>query len=125
MSLFTWSREGRRLHSGGTSRFFIDCDALSRSDIETLATFVALGMPQIGAVESIPRGGDRLANALASYVRPGADLTLLVDDVLTTGESMEEARKERESVWGVVIFARGPYPAWVRPIFVMPGRWPK
>jgi hypothetical protein len=45
---------------------------------------------------------------------------LIVDDVLTTGASMEAARAK---LWpgslplGVVIFARGPCPDWVWPIF--------
>jgi orotate phosphoribosyltransferase len=46
---------------------------------------------------------------------------LIVDDVLTTGKSMEEMRKKHSNVLtiGVVLFARGKCPKWVEPIFNM------
>lgn len=64
----------------------------------------------------MPRGGLRLAEALKLYVTEGA--LLIVDDVLTTGASMEEFRNGREAL-GAVIFARGHCPSWVVPLFQM------
>lgn len=48
----------------------------------------------------------------------GAIWWVIVDDVLTTGESMEEMRLHYSSrTIGVVLFARGKCPDWVTPIF--------
>ncbi|KKL20362.1 hypothetical protein LCGC14_2456230, partial [marine sediment metagenome] len=44
---------------------------------------------------------------------------LIVDDVLTTGASMEKQRAGRTNTIGAVIFARGDCPAWVKPLFAM------
>ena len=48
---------------------------------------------------------------------------LIVDDVFTTGSSIEKERirSTRRDQIGVVIFARNPTPAWVHPIFTMWG----
>lgn len=108
-------------HSGGTAHYKIECDALTDEDIETLAFIVS----QKGAfthVRGVPHGGTRLAKALEKYrVRRGDGVKLIVDDVLTTGRSMEDAK--RETGWsdavGVVIFARGQCAEWIRPMFQM------
>lgn len=112
------------LHSGQQSWFKIDCDALSDEDIEVVAAIIAEWWPQqFHFVQGIPRGGLRLMRALGKYcatVPLGDDpLTLIVDDVLTTGGSMEAARKEirGRSPQGVVIFARIKPPHWIRPVF--------
>ena len=102
------------LHSGELSNWRIDCDALTDADIETLALVVAEGVGDFGTVEGVPKGGLRLAKALEVYAQGGS--LLIVDDVLTTGASMEEQRAGREAV-GAVIFARGECPAWVTPLF--------
>jgi orotate phosphoribosyltransferase len=107
----------RILHSGTPSPFFIDCDALSDSDIEAPAARLRGFLPEYGPVEGVPRGGLRLAAALARDGIPGGPL-LIVDDVLTTGGSMEEHRAGREAI-GAVIFARGICPQWVVPLFTM------
>ena len=44
---------------------------------------------------------------------------LIVEDVVTTGGSMERIRADRLAV-GVCVFARGPCPWWVTPLFQMP-----
>ena len=110
------------LHSGEQSDFLIDCNALTQFDIDSLAAFVAARLKPFSEVKGIPRGGVRFSAALQPY-RSAVGGLLIVDDVLTTGTSMERARGEREDVQGVVIFARGPYPTWVKPVFVVPGRW--
>ena len=107
------------LHSGASSGFKIDCDALTDDDWETLARIVA-GRTKFGAVYGVPSGGERFADALQKYIDPSESTTLLVDDVLTTGASMEAARKLTPGVvLGVVVFARGACPPWIWPIFTM------
>jgi hypothetical protein len=63
----------------------------------------------------------RFAKALEKYIDPDGDIRLIVDDVLTTGTSMEEARKQLgwDDATGIVIFARGRCPDWILPIFDM------
>ena len=100
-------------HAGRLLDFKIECDALSDADIAELAAIIAMRF-RFGQVVGIPRGGLRLAKALEPYAKTGP--TLIVDDVLTTGRSMEAAR-EAVSDRGVVIFARGPCPSWVTPVF--------
>lgn len=104
------------LHSGQVSDFKIDCDVLSDADLETLARLIAERCGPFGAVEGVPRGGLRLASALMPHATTGR--LLIVDDVLTTGASMEQQRAERDAI-GAVIFARGPCPSWVTPLFTL------
>ena len=66
----------------------------------------------------VPTGGTRLADALGPY-KTDEGVDLIVDDVLSTGASMEEARKQFLDPIGVVIFARGQCPDWVYPVFEM------
>lgn len=106
-------------HSGKVLDFKIDCDALTDADLATLASVIAKRF-KFGAVEGVPRGGLRLAEALQPYVTKGP--ALIVDDVLTTGASMEQARKALTDR-GVVIFARGPCPSWITPIFKLDGEF--
>lgn len=74
------------------------------------------------SVYGIPKGGQRLADALHPYCEPDYPV-LIVDDVLTTGRSMEDARARLglvdEPVIGVVVVARGPCPSWVWPILTV------
>lgn len=111
------------LHSGKTSRWKICCEALSPSDWEALAvmTVEELNLPPFMSVEGVPRGGLDFAH----YLRPFASWqagrpVLLVDDVLTTGASMEVVRAGRQAI-GVVLFARGPLLPWVKALFRLPG----
>jgi hypothetical protein len=104
-------------HSGHPLQWKIDCDALSQDDIETLA-WVIQSQRAFGSVYGIPAGGVRLAKALEKYCTQGP--RLVVDDVLTTGKSLLEEYQEGDI--GVVIFARGECPGWVRPIFATGGR---
>lgn len=107
-----------RLHSGATSGYKIECDALTAEDIETLAWLTAQRIGRFGRVEGVPRGGVRLAEALEQYSMLDDDPLLIVDDVWTTGGSMEAHRNGREAI-GAVIFARNPVADWVTPLFVM------
>lgn len=107
------------LHSGEESEFLIDCNALTDDDLVALAAYIGPKLPEFGSVEGVPKGGLRFAEALGHWTTGPAGRLLIVDDVCTTGSSMEEQRAGREAS-GVVIFARtDSWPAWVRPIFVM------
>lgn len=108
-------------HSGRTLPFKINCDALSDEDIETLASIIARKF-SFSKVYGIPQGGIRIAKVLEKYLSPNGQ-TLIVDDVLITGKSMKEAKEKiGGDPIGVVIFARGFYPMWVWPIFVL-SKW--
>lgn len=109
------------LHSGEASAWKIDCDALTLSDLDTLARMAATVLPPYDEVVGIPTGGTKFAEALRRYRNTDSATpapTLIVDDVLTTGASMKEARKKygKNSI-GLVIFARGPKPKWIRAMF--------
>jgi len=113
------------LHSGSTSNFKIDCDALSDEDIHAIAQLLAVRLPAFRHVEGVPTGGLRLAEAMKwmkgpapVYWPPDKPMLLIVDDVLTTGQSMEEHRAGRPAI-GAVIFARGECPDWVTPLFTL------
>jgi hypoxanthine phosphoribosyltransferase len=80
---------------------------------------------EFGLVIGIPRGGIRLATALIKYTTLDARSVLIVDDVLTTGASMEQTRGRfegsAEQIRGVVIFARAKCPDWITTIFQLNG----
>lgn len=117
MSLFNNGRF--TLHSGAQAEFLIDCQTLVHDDLAALASEIERRLGPFGIVEGVPQGGLPLAGALRS-LSTGCkeDGLLIVDDVLTTGASMEEQRDGRQAR-GVVIFARGPCPDWIRPLFQM------
>jgi len=110
------------LHSGQKGHFKIDCDALTELDLKTLADIIAKEF-RFSKVVGIPTGGTKFAEACEVWTKQHGPL-LIVDDVLTTGASMEEEKEKHPylHVIGVVIFARGACPSWVHPIFDM-GRW--
>ena len=115
------------LHSGEQSALKIECDALTPADWDTLAAMVAERFKFQHAF-GIPNGGLRFAETLnrvyAMREYPQWPI-LIVDDVLTTGASMEQWREwatayySTSNVIGVVVFARGECPGWIRPIFRM------
>lgn len=112
-----------KLHSGAWSPWKIDCDAITDDELLACAELIALNV-RFSEVEGVPTGGTRLAMMLRRWRLPpsqGAPL-LIVDDVLTTGASMEELRAGRDAI-GVVLFARGKCPRWVTPLFKMPEDW--
>lgn len=73
----------------------------------------------------IPEGGLKLAAALNRVAWSTADSILIVDDVLTTGASMERMRADvlndhpDRAIKGGVVFARGPVPEWITALFVL------
>jgi len=112
------------LNSGQVSDFKIECDALTDADIECLAAIIGKNIIFRNVV-GVPTGGDRIAAALKKYEKPEFEYlpTLIIDDVLTTGNSMEKMKVELKNVSpdiiGVVLFARGECPDWVFPLFSM------
>jgi hypothetical protein len=113
-------------HSGLELDWKIDCDALTDEDIECLASIIASRF-KFRYVYGIPEGGIRLEKALWQYASVDSSSLLVVDDVLTTGKSMNALKARYNSglrkMIGVVIFARGPCPEWVTPIFQLHYGW--
>ena len=107
------------LRSGNSSSFEIRCDSLTDGDIRALVFMLFERLPRFGDVEGI-MGGLRIAAALREYSKDGEPI-LIVDDVLTSGSSMEEARAGRYAM-GAVLFARGVCPGWVTPLFQLAAR---
>lgn len=110
------------MHSGDVGHWKIECDALTDKDIETLAFIIQQNITSgIRRVYGVPRGGMRLAKALEKYKDPNGNVKLIVDDVLTTGNSMEEAKEQLGwiNAVGVVIFARNVCPDWIYAVFQM------
>ena len=106
-------------HSGQKLPFKIECDALSNDDLRALAALVGKKLT-FSEVIGVPRGGIRFASFLKRYTKKEGPV-LIVDDVLTTGTSMEMARQKCESAdtIGLVIFARGTCPSWVSSLFTL------
>ena len=108
------------LHSGDASEWKIDCDALTDDDWATLA-YLIQDRCSFRKVVGVPTGGLALARALERYVIKGDPYlpVLIVDDVLTTGKSMQECKTELSEslVVGYVAFARGKCPYWVSSLF--------
>lgn len=105
-------------HSGVKLDWKIDCDMLQWSDWECIARQVARTR-KFRDVYGVPQGGLLFAQALRKYRDSSASRTLIVDDVLTTGASMEKMRQKLcyLETDGVVLFARGKCPDWITPVF--------
>ena len=105
-----------RLHAGGISMWKIECDALTKEDWEGLA-LIAMEKYSLAfrEVVGIPRGGLQFAKALEPYRSLGG--LLVVDDVLTTGTSMQEYLNKYENSSGLVAFARGLLPDNVKAVW--------
>ena len=124
MGLF--QRGSFKANSGKTLSWKIECDFLTESDLRCLALELVVKRFKFKRVVGIPSGGDRLAKILQEFVDPTSGITLIVDDVLTTGMNMNrvfnEVIKEDPStnIYGIVIFNRARYvPIWIRPLLVL------
>lgn len=118
MSLLKWG--SFISHSGKVLPFKIDCDSLTDEDWECLAKVVATRFSFKKAI-GIPSGGIRFANALNRYRKDTSVLTLIVDDVFTTGASFEPYNGSYNV--GVVLFARAETPGWIIPVFDLHNMW--
>lgn len=106
-------------HSGFPLPWKIDVDSLGDMDFKCLAWLGSRIIGPFSEVEGIPRGGLRFAQVLQAY-KGKEGPKLIVDDVLTTGKSMENARMGMPAK-GLVIFNRGIKPPWVESIFQLNG----
>lgn len=104
------------LASGRPAGWKIECDALGEEDWQALALIASQRLPAFGSVSGVPRGGLWFSSALRQYATEGP--LLIAEDVVTTGGSMERFRAGRDAI-GVCVFARGPVPSWVTPLFTM------
>lgn len=124
MSIFQWGNF--TLHSGDNSWWRIDCDDFTDSEIAIFAKMISekAGVFQVAICPPSHPGSaaPRLVKAINQYANLTSAEAIIVDDVLTTGNSMAKLRMEklqdtRYKVKGFVIFARGECPDWVTPIF--------
>lgn len=115
-----------RLASGRSSPWKIECDALASKDWQALAMMAMEFLPPFREVVGVPTGGLPFAEALKGWeTHDPEDRLLIVDDVFTTGKSIEAVRGKLElvqnmEVIGLVAFARGKPFSWVQPLFQMP-----
>lgn len=108
-------------HSGKKLQWKIECDALTNEDWMALAFMISQKI-QFNKVVGVPRGGLQLAKELKKYMDPESKTILIVDDVLTTGGSMEDAKrgwKTQENIVGYVVFARQKPTDWIKSLFTM------
>jgi len=105
-----------KLSSGMISSFKIECDALTDEDWQCLAYLISQNVSEFGSLEGVYSGGHKLAQYLYQYRSSGP--LLIVDDVLTTGASIEKQRNKRDAI-GAVVFSRGKCPKWITPLFQM------
>lgn len=111
------------MHSGGQGKYKIECDALTEEDWNTIAYIISEKI-DFKHARGVPTGGLHLERALHRYRNPNSNTLLIVDDVLTTGKSMEDFKYVLENTYkfyirGVVLFARKECPGWITPIFQM------
>ncbi len=113
-----------QLHSGSLSKLKIDCSVWPDEEWNAIAALIYDLLPPFSQVEGIPTGGLKLAAALAPYCRHSFGWVdpalLIVDDVYTSGKSMEEQRRGRDAN-GFVVFARTLPPPWIRWFLLMNG----
>ena len=113
-------------HAGLDLSWKIEMDALEDEEWVTISQMILeLSQPFREAI-GIPRGGMELGTRLNQYGTGNkTDPILIVDDVLTTGDSMEDFKRMREfrnptKYIGWVVFARGYPPSWCKALFQMP-----
>lgn len=109
-----------RSHSGLGLLWKIECNALTPEDWAWAAARVAERY-SFREVAGVPQGGIPFERALKPYRNPTANEFLVVDDVLTTGNSLRYVMGCVPDSLGVVLFARGPLPPQVEAIFTY---WP-
>jgi len=110
-------------NSGVEGDWKIECDALTEEDWQTLAMLISRRVGSFSDVEGVPRGGLKLARYLTAYMTPHVGPLLIVDDVCTTGGSLERQRAGRlhgeNGILGFVVFNRGTLPIWCSALFTL------
>ena len=117
--------EDFKSHAGLDLHWKIEMDALDEAEWKCIARMIMEYQTEpFQAAIGIPRGGLKLSVYLNDYsTQNNNDPYLIVDDVLTTGGSMEEFKKDyfdKKKVFGWVVFSRLKPPDWVRTLFQMP-----
>ena len=115
-------------HSGDELHWKIECEALFPNEWKCIARMIMEYQTEpFQAAIGIPRGGLKLSGYLNQYATQNSnDPYLLVDDVLTTGGSMEQYKEEHlkeKDVIGWVVFARTKPADWSKSLFQMPRVW--
>lgn len=107
--------------SGIRSPLKMEGDKLTDDQVAALALLGSHQLPNFGGVISVPKGksdspidnAERLADALMEYSYPKSSELLIVDDVWSTGASMEAVRKRHPGCLGWVAFAWATPAPWV------------
>ena len=113
-------------HSGLELKWKIECDAISDPEWFTISQMIMEITPPFKEAIGIPRGGIKLGSLLNQYgTGKREDPICIVDDVLTTGGSMDEFLQKRQwrnptDYMGWVVFARTKPPKWVTALFQLP-----
>ena len=114
-------------HSGLDLSWKIEMDALSDPEWFTIKKMIMELTPPFKEAVGIPQGGTKLGDLLNEHgTGKEKDPICIVDDVLTTGESMEyfltqyQRNRRPFTTIGWVVFARGQCPGWVTSLFQMP-----
>ena len=115
-------------HSGGQVDWKIEMDALDEAEWKCIARMIMEHETRpFQAAIGIPRGGLTLSTYLNEYsTQNPEDPYLIVDDVLTTGGSMDEFKEEHfknKKVVGWVVFSRKNPASWIKTLFQMPKKW--
>ena len=118
-------------HSGGQLHWKIEMDVLENAEWKCIARMIMeYETRPFQAVIGIPRGGLTLSSYLNEYsTQNPKDPYLIVDDVLTTGGSMnyfvEQYFRNREpnEYFGWVVFARKQPASWIKALFQTPKKW--
>lgn len=115
-----------RLNSGRWSSYKIECDHLSDAEVQAACALLAEVLPPFGWVSGVPTGGDRLAEAMKPFASDDRGPLLIIDDVWTTGGSVERHRSGFGAIPTVVgvLIARGPTPPDVTALLTLhEGLW--
>lgn len=105
--------------SGMTLWGKFDADLIPDSWWRGIAHWIDNRARGFNEVIGVPTGGDRLAAALKPFCRPGKGFgRLIVDDVLTTGDSIRRLMTEPGDR-GFVLLARGPLPPNVEALLTL------
>ena len=112
-------------HSGLGLTWKIEMDALSDNEWRVIEKMIIERSPPFRKAIGIPTGGTKLGNLLNKHATgKEEDPICIVDDVLTTGRSMEcfltQHNYDSSKVIGWVVFARRVCPSWVTALFQMP-----
>jgi|TARA_Y100001951_G_scaffold27881_1_gene21697 hypothetical protein len=117
-------------HAGLDLTWKIEMDALSQKEWECISTMILELSPPFREAIGIPTGGVKLQNLLNQYgTGERTDPICIVDDVLTTGNSMNEflqicgcfgSLPNPNTYIGWVVFARNKPPHWCKALFQMP-----